>query len=182
MYNGQRQGSLVITQTMQQQIARFLVYTASVFISWKFADGYWVVGPVFGLAVVVWDSKSLKDLQTRPHVAFIIASTLIYALVFKISSQRLDLGSEFLESLFGSFAISIIIGSLLLPLAHKIFFKTNEKMFMNTVFLLILSYYFVVLMSLIHDMSGHNLPINMLFLLVALWQGVYLYSFFSKKS
>lgn len=167
---------------MQEQIVRFLVYAASVFISWKFADGYWVVGPVFGLAVVAWSAKSPQDIKAPKHIGFIVASTLIYALVFKISSIHMDLGSDLLESLFGSMAIAIIVGSFLLPAAHMVFFKVNEKTFANTVLILVLSYYFVVGVSCMRDAWGAGWPINILFLLVAIWQGVYLYSFFGRKS
>ena len=37
---------------------RLVVYAVSVWVSNKYADGYWVVGPVFGLAVVSYDMKS----------------------------------------------------------------------------------------------------------------------------
>jgi hypothetical protein len=60
---------------------RLLVYVVSVWVSNKYADGYWVVGPVFGAAVVSFDLKGFKNLNLVKHGLFIALSTLIYALL-----------------------------------------------------------------------------------------------------
>ncbi len=166
---------------MLEQVARFLIYASSVFISCKYANSYWVIGPVFGLAVICWDSRNFRNFAAVKHVAFLISSTMIYALVFFVSSQNWNHGSDFTDSFFGSLPIAVITGSILLPLAHKFLLKTGTKILFRTMPLLILSYYCVAAFSLANDAWKWGFQINFLFLTIGLWQGFYLYSFFSEQ-
>ena len=163
---------------MFEKIVRFLIYASSVFISCKYAAGYWVVGPVFGLAVVCWDSNNLRNFAADRHIAFLAASSLIYALVFHISSQNWGRGSDLSDSLYGSLPIAVITGSILLPVAHKVLLRTGSKALTRTIPRLIASYYFIALVSLANDAWKLGWNINFLFLSLGAWQGIYLYSFF----
>ncbi len=165
---------------MFESIVRFLIYASSVFISCKYANGHWVVGPIFGLAVVCWDSKNFRNFVVAKHIAFLAASSLIYALVFRISSQNWGRGSDLADSLYGSLPIAVITGSVLLPTAHKVLLKVGSKALARTIPLLILSYYLIAFVSLANDAWKLGWPINFLFLSVGAWQGIYLYSFFSE--
>jgi len=166
---------------MIEGMARFLIYACSVFISSKYANGYWVVGPVFGLAVVCWDSGNFRNFAAARHAVFLAASSLIYALVFWISSQNWNRGSDLLDSLFGSLPIAVITGSVLLPAAHRVFLKTGRKAFARTAPLLILSYYIIASISLAKDALRWEWDVNFLLLLIGAWQGIYLYSLFSDE-
>ncbi len=166
---------------MLQKIVRFVIYASSVLISAKYAAGYWVVGPVFGLAVVAYRSQDLKKLFKPKDISFLIASTLIYAFVYHISSQNWNYGSDLADSLYGSFPIAVITGSVLLPLAHQMIFGANAKTFKKAVVALIASYYLVTLVSMLRDVLTPGLSLNLMLLLVGAWQGTYLCIFFSPK-
>ena len=166
---------------MFEKIIRFLIYACSVFVSSKYANDYWVVGPVFGLAVVCWDSNNFRSFTAAKHLAFLAASTLIYALVFHISSQNWGHGSDFSDSLFGPLPVAVITGSILLPVAHTIFLKASTKKVARTIPLLVLSYYLVSFVSLANDTWKLGWVINFLFVSIGAWQGAYLYSFFFRE-
>ncbi len=161
---------------MFEKLVRFLIYVSSVFISSKYANDHWVVGPVFGLAVITWDSNTFRNFAAARHVAYLAASTLIYALVFHISSQNWNHGSDLLDSLIGSLPIAIITGSILLPVAHKLFLSASSKAVGRTIPLLIMSYYLVAFISLANDACHLEWHINFLSVSIGAWQAVYLYS------
>jgi hypothetical protein len=163
---------------MIENVIRFVIYACSAFVSCKYFNSHWIVGPVFGLAVVGWDSKNFRDLSAIKHLAFLAASSLIYALVFTISSQNWNRGSDLYDSLFGSLPIAVITGSILLPTAHKLLLKIETKKLARTVPLLILSYYVIAFFSLANDTWKWGLQINFLVVSITAWQGIYLYSFF----
>ena len=164
---------------MIENLIRFAIYVCSAFVSCKYFNGHWIVGPVFGLAVVGWDSKNFRDLSAAKHLAFLAASSLIYALVFQISTQNWNHGSDLYDSLFGSLPIAVITGSILLPAAHKALLKAETKKSVRTIPLLILSYYVIAFFSLGNDTWKWGLQINFLLLSISAWQGIYLYSFFT---
>jgi hypothetical protein len=166
---------------MLEKIARFLILASSVFISAKYADNYWIVGPVFGLAVICWDSNNFKNFVAAKHLAFLVASTLIYALVFHISSQNWNRGSDWQDSFFGSLPAAVVIGSVLLPWAHRIFLSARIAIVRKVICLLIGSYYVTASISLANDQWGFGWKINFLFLMIALWQAIYLYTLFAKE-
>lgn len=159
---------------MFENSVRFLVYALSVFISCKYAAGYWVVGPAFGFAVVCWDSRIFKKFVPLKHGAYLAASTLIYALVYTIASQDWRRGSELADSLFGSLPIAIVAGSILLPLAHKLFLTAKTKALAETIPLLILSYYILLIISLADDTWHLGWDFNYLYLNIGIWQVIYL--------
>ncbi len=157
---------------------RLVVFAASAWISVKYAVGYWVVGPVFGLAVVCWDSNTFKKFVAAKHLSFLAASTLIYALVYHISTLNWDHGSDFLDSIIGSLPIAVVLGSVLLPLAHKFLFSSSFKRVARLIILLILSFYIITLFSFANDHFEWSLKINFLAIAITVWQGLYLYFLF----
>jgi hypothetical protein len=160
-----------MTATAFENLVRLIVYICSVLISAEHAPGSWVVGPVFGLAVVTWHSRSFKSFSTGKHAAFVAASTLIYALVYEISSKNWNRGSDTLDALVGSLPVAIAVGSLLLPQAHRLLLGVDGKKALMTTAALIGSYYVITAIYLILP----TFSINYLFLYIAAWQGVYLY-------
>lgn len=76
---------------------------------------YWVIGPTFGLVVLVWRSTDVDALLKPDAAAFLAASALIYALVV-----RLEKGDFKLEG-------AVAVGTILLPLAHAWLLKAPWK-------------------------------------------------------
>jgi uncharacterized membrane protein len=137
------------------------------------ADGYWVVGPVFGAAVLIYNwSETRKSLVSA--AAFLAASTLIYALVYRVSQMRWGSDSALFEYVIGSFPIAIVMGSILLPLADRLLLKKSGALPMKQVCLLIGGFYFITLLSYLCDVLGIQQHIPWLIILIAVWQGTYL--------
>src|SRR3989338_1410747 len=157
---------------------RLLVYAASVWVSNKYADGYWVVGPVFGAAGVSFDLKGFKDLDLVKHAFFIALSTLIYALVYRIS--RLEWGSDtdLFHYFIGSFPAAIVTGSVLMSVLHTIVFNKSKEAMARAIAFLVGSYYTVTLAMYINEKSQLGFHIQWIAVLIAAWQGLYLYAFF----
>ncbi len=157
---------------------KLVVFAASVWISVKYAVGYWVVGPVFGLAVISWDSNTFKNVIAAKHLSFLAASTLIYALVYHVSTFNWGRGSDFLDSMIGSLPIAVMIGSVLLSLAHRALFSAPLRVTLRVMASLILSFYAITLLSFGNDHFEWGLKINFLAISITVWQGLYLYFFF----
>ena len=78
-----------------------------------------MTGPVFGLVVLIWDSEMPGDIFRLKNVPFLTASTLIYACVFWIASRDFGYNSTFWEIFTGSSSWGVLLGSLLMPQAHR---------------------------------------------------------------
>ncbi len=154
---------------------RFIVYLASVWVSVKFADGYWVVGPVFGMAVISYDSKSFRNLVIGKHALFLLASTLIYSLVYWISIRKWGWPSESLDYFAGPFPAAVVTGSILLPFAHRAIFGASAGRTLQTTLWLSFSFFLVTLTTFINDRFSFGLHVNFIAIAIALWQGIYLY-------
>lgn len=155
-------------------ILPILAYAASVYISWKFCAGYWVVGPVFAAALIIVNLGTVrKKFSIKPYglVAF---STLIYALVFWIGEKGWRLQPEWLDMLAGSMSAGVIIGSILMPALHSSLYGLDVKNAQVTSASLIVSWYICILLSIMREYMGLRLPISEGLLAIALWQGIYL--------
>ena len=159
---------------------RFLVYAASVWISNKYADGTWVVGPVFGMAVVSFDIKSLKNLDLFRHAAFLGASTLIYALVYRISRLEWGGNSDLFNYFIGSFPAAIVTGSVLMSVAHSVFFNKSKETMVRAIAGIILSFYLLTFLMYFNEKSRLGWQVQWITVMIATWQGMYLYIFFSR--
>ena len=93
-------------------IVKAVVFLICAWVSATHMTDYWVIGSTFGLVVLIWRSTNVDDLFKPDAVTFLIASTLIYALVV-----RLERSENFtLEAAVG-------VGSVLLAAAHAGFLK-----------------------------------------------------------
>ena len=159
-------------------LIQILIYTVSVWISIKYADGFWVVGPVFGLAVITCDSKLFRDINRDRHISFLIASTLIYALVYWVAMRKWETEIEIINYLISPFPLGIVLGSILLPLAHQVILKKSVVKTKWVTPALIASFYFISLLALLNNEFHIGFRFNFLAVMIALWQGIYLCFFF----
>jgi len=157
-----------------RKIFPFLIYAASVFVSHRFLTEYWVVGPVFGAALLLANSEQVFKKLSFQHFLFLGASTLIYALVLWISNHGWKFKEDWIDMLFGSTTAAIAVGSLLLPSIHALLFGTDFKAVRSVSVALILSWYGTLLLSWLHETIGIKLHIDYSLVAVALWQGIYL--------
>ena len=160
---------------------RWVVYVISVAVSRKYAAGYWVVGPVFGAAVVFCDSNSFKGLKPVKHLAFLAASSLIYALVFWIADLKWSPPAGLSEDFFGTFPLAVITGSLLLPVAHKFILGAGTSRAVRATLALILSFYFLLCFEHFSSQSRRPVDFDFMTAAIALWQGLYLYLFYKPE-
>ena len=160
---------------------RLVVYGLSVWISNRYADGSWVVGPAFAAVVLAYDWKGLKENAVR-GVLFFAASTLIYALVYRITNLKWGNDSDLFEYFLGPFPIAIVIGSVLLPAAHAVLFRKPVRLALRAAALLAGSFYFVTVLGYANEEWGIGPEIPWLPILVAVWQGAYLWHFFIRKA
>ena len=171
----------IITNESRETVSILVVYFISVWLSVKYADGYAVVGPIFGLAVVAFDSKFFRNILKEKHLSFILASTLIYALVYSITSIKWESQIALVNYLIGPFPIGVVLGSILLPTAHKMIFKKPAALMRQVIFSLIASFYVVSLLAYFYNEFKWGIRFSFLGVSIAVWQGIYLYLFYSKK-
>ncbi len=172
-------GKCVIIKPMEI-LFRLLVFAASAWVSNKYADGYWVVGPVFGAAVVSYDLRSPQDLKIFKHGAFIAASTLIYALVYRISRLEWGNNTDLFEYFAGSFPAAIVTGSVLMAAVHTLIFNKSKEIMARAVAALVVTFYLATFLMYFNEKSNLGLNVPWIAVMIALWQGTYLYVFFSK--
>lgn len=167
--------------TNPAMLLRLLLFIACVFVSHKYAGGYWVVGPAFGFTVAAFDAKGLKS-SLGKHVIFIALSTLVYVLVYSISGLKIGDDSVLYNYFIGSFPIAIVTGSVLLPTVHMRVFNRSRAGLTHAILSLVGSFYAVELLMLGAEklQLAPNFP--WLAVLIAVWQGVYLYAFFGEKN
>jgi hypothetical protein len=93
--------------------AKILVLLLCAYGSATHMTDYWVIGPMFGLVVLIWRSPDVDDLFKPDAALFLAASTLIYALVVKLERSE----NFTLEA-------AVAAGTVLLAAAHAGFLKT----------------------------------------------------------
>ena len=93
-------------------IVKAVVFLICAWVSAQHMTDYWVVGPTFGLVILIWRSTDIDDLFKPNALAFLAASTLIYALVVRLDK-------------IGDFRLewAVAVGTFLLPLVHAIILK-----------------------------------------------------------
>ena len=161
-------------------ILKLITFLLCVFTSCKYSGQYGVVGFVFGLTVILWQTNFKTSSWTRQHGLFVVLSTLIYAIVRYLATIW-DFDSDLLDMLAGSFPIAVIFGSVALPAAQVRLFRELKPRFKKVVKALILSYYGVVLVSyLVTDVLKID-RIDFSSVMIIIWQGLYLYFFFVRK-
>ena len=158
-----------------KKIVAILAYAASVFISHKYAAGYWVVGPVFALALFIANFESVRKKVSPNHLLFLAASTLVYALVYWISDKGWKFHSDTADMLFGALSGGVVVGSLMLPFLHSMLLGADAKSSQSTALSLIGAWYAVLLLAWIDDAVKFKPDINYILIAIAVWQGIYLY-------
>jgi hypothetical protein len=105
--------------------AKVLVAIAASYFSFQLALTYWwYVGLVFGLVVILFDTRTPKEFFKTQHLQFLLASTAIFALVYWIAVTVQKGHTPF--KLYGNL-LGTAVGSILLPLAHKMFLSVSWK-------------------------------------------------------
>ena len=69
------------------KIIPWVIYALGVLISKRFCVGYWVVGPVFAVTLLLANYERISKTLSKKHILFILASTLTYAFVYLIASK-----------------------------------------------------------------------------------------------
>lgn len=164
-----RQSSAQPAPAMIAQAAKVVVFLVCAWVSAAHMSDYWVIGPTFGLVVLVWRSTDLDTLSKPDAAAFLVASTLIYALVV-----RLEKGDFKLEG-------AVAVGTILLPLAHAWLLKAPWKR-AGTAILGIYAVWFLLskMLGQLHDTAGTSQKISealdevRLINLASIWQAAYL--------
>ena len=152
----------------------YFIYLLSVVISRQFCASYWIVGPVFAIALLLINYQSLTKSSSQKYLVFVLASTLVYALVFLIASRGWSFKKDWQDALFGALSGGVILGSFLLPRIQARLFGLALKKSLKVSLLLIISWYAVTFLSLIEDPLLEIAPfIDFLSISIALWQGIY---------
>lgn len=151
----------------------WIVYFASVIISWKYCAGYWVVGPVFAAACLLMQYERVRKGFSPRHLVFTAASVLTYALVYRLSNKGWRLEPELLDMLAGSFTAAVVLGSILMPMLHGMIFSVEIRTVRKVSLLLIASWYFTILLSYAHEALGVPFRVNYTLVAIAFWQGIY---------
>lgn len=162
-------------------LSKLIVYLASIALSIKYADGYWIVGAVFGIAVISYEAESFKRLNLRRHGLFLAASILIYALVYWVAMRKLESPYDILNYFIGPFPIGVVLGSILLPLAHQRIFEKPKAQAKRVIFALIKSFYLVMLLAYLTNTFWPEKHFNFAAVAITIWQGIYLYLFFIRQ-
>ncbi len=143
--------------------ARFALFLVGAHYSYQFFTSYWYVGSIFGAVVLAWNSHSLKTLLSFRNAAFLISSTLIYALVIFVYDKGGDADQ--------GFYLAVAIGTVLLPIAHKVFLGTSWKRTLIAIVGLYALWYGISFLISKLELKGlAEKSINM----VSIWQALYL--------
>lgn len=145
-------------------LGKVIVFLAGAYFSGQYLNSYWYIGPIFGVVVLVWNTTSLRELLRLRNCAFLLASTLIYALVSQLLSRE--------------FSLAVAIGTVLLPLAHMLFLRVHWKRTLVAIPCIYGSWY--LLNIVIYTLSGENAPLVGAFVnMVSSWQAAYLLYMFT---
>lgn len=159
-------------------LIKFIIFLVTAWMSVRYADGYKIVGPVFGLAVVAFDSNLFRKVSKEKHILFIIASTLIYGLVYWISMWKWEADFVLINYFIGPFPLGVILGSVLLPLAHRKILTSSPALTKQVMVSLVASFYMVMILAFLNNEYGVGIRFNFIAISITLWQAIYLYLFF----
>jgi hypothetical protein len=140
-------------------IIRVVVFLVGAVVSFEYVPNRWVVGPVFGLVVLIWHTASPKDAIRLRHLGFLAASTFIYYLVIALD---LDDGAW----------LNVAFGTAALPLAHRFLLGASWR----RTFIAIPSIYAIwYLFSWVIAKTGlQDSPVDFIINFVFVWQAAYL--------
>ena len=151
-------------------LAKLLVFVAGAYVSFAHCAEYWVVGPVFGLVVLCWQAASLRTFLAPKRLGFLASSTLIYAFVYWISSQKLPE----VPYLFSAFLLAVLVGTVLLPLAHGWWLGASRRRVTLAIPVVYGVFYLTQFLTLPDAVQKW---VNA----VSLWQAAYVFCFFGPE-
>lgn len=134
---------------------------------------YWYVGPAFGVVVLLWHSYKAAELLRPASLAFLAASTLIYALVALIVMDLDEYIPDYGDLFDGGF-LGVMIGTVLLPLAHCRFLGGAWGRLKYSV-----PVHYVVWHIAVVAMDRSGVSDNDFINAMSIWQGLYLAAMFA---
>jgi hypothetical protein len=123
------------------------------------------VGPIFAVVVLLWQSDSVRGLLGSASLKFLLLSSLIWALVDWLLH---------VASADKYFDLVILVGSILLPCAHALVFKSSWH---RAGLAIVLSFAGFESWRLISDLDSNW--VGRIINAASLWQGGYLLAMFS---
>lgn len=155
-------------------IISVIIWLVASYFSRQYAAGYWVVGPVFGAALLVYNRARVFKSFTLRHLFLFLASVFVYALVYLIAAKGWKFKNDWLDMLAGGTTGGVIVGSILMPALHAMLFPVDAKMTRSVSLKLIASWYITLLISKVLETAGFEFRIDFLWISIAAWQGIYL--------
>ena len=111
------------SQPILRVSAKVLIFLIALYVSIRHVLDYWYIGPVFGTVILVWHAPSMRNLVNVRCGAFLVASTLIYALVVRTFNPDFWEPSPGTNNLY----LAVAVGTILLPLAHALFLHASWR-------------------------------------------------------
>lgn len=151
------------------RLAAFLV---GAWISGEHTADRWVVGPVFGVVVLLWHARQWEQCWRKPSLIFLACSTLIYALVVTIALSGPGWFSDNMR-----IYLAVAVGTFLLPLVHAVCLGADTSRLRRAVPLIYVVWFMATKLLEWLDPSLPY-PWNRLINSAAIWQAIYLYALF----
>ena len=145
----------------------------SVFISIRYFNGPWVVGPVFAAAFLAANFDWLQKESRAKYLVFLLASTFIYALVHWLGDRGQYFKNDILDSLFGTLSIGVVFGSLTMSFLFRYLFSAPLNVMRRGCLWLIASWYLAVFIAIILDVLHIQNSVNFIAIAILFWQGIY---------
>ncbi len=147
--------------------AKVALIFAGAYLSQKFVTNLWLPGPIFGAVVLVWRWAAARKIEWIRSGLFLLASTLIYALV-----ARLILGTQ---TIFSDNS-AVFLGTALLSAAQALFLRAPWRRAAIAVPLIFILWY-----SLSLTVSEIRWAKEWVINGMILWQGPYMILFFARR-
>lgn len=143
---------------------RLALFAVCAWVSGEQMDERWVIGPLFGVVVLAWH-LTLPPTLTLQHALFLVASTLIYALVAHLAIDGLPVAQHSMEV-----NQAVLVGTVLLPVAHRQFLGAPWDRVVRTIVGVYVVWFAIGKLLEMMDLDGTWGLINM----ASIWQALYL--------
>ncbi|MGI9258967.1 MAG: hypothetical protein ACR2QQ_09035 [Gammaproteobacteria bacterium] len=97
-------------------------WLAGAWVSYNYVTSSWIPGLVFGTVVLIWHWSFSGAVSAVRCALFVVASVLNYALVIAIAEAGAPGSLN-----FNAFEPSVVVGSILLPIAHGVLLGITAK-------------------------------------------------------
>ena len=162
---------------------RIAAWGLCAFISIRYFNGPWVVGPVFAVLFLAANRDQLRKKSWPRYFLFLLASALVYALVHRFADNGFALPwshekgwhfeSDTMDMLVGPMTLAVSFGSLIMPLLQKLLFSVPMQTVRRGWLFLIGSWYLIILVSIGLEALNMQHSINFIAISMTLWQGIY---------